>query len=267
MSDGFETPSGLSDIAASSISMQTTYSLPKKPAVSYAALIAQALMDSPDGRLALPEIYAWIQSHYDYYRLASPAWKNSIRHNLSMNRAFCKAEPPPNPPYKCAYWQFAVPTKVKIGSKGKATVSTTSSRSRSKSYSHASRVSKPTPLHPPVARRSSADGVLPIRPRPEWMDRESLEQMGQRAINTCDLNSLLNPTASTSTPSTVILLSSSPSSDGSPPPEQIHLGSVYDFASPGKATWTPPPNDLQDAFHFSRDPLIPMGNVQSPLLR
>lgn len=245
----------------------------KKPAISYAALIAQALMESPDGRLALPEIYAWIQDHYEYYRLASPAWKNSIRHNLSMNRAFCKAEPPPNAAFKCSYWQFAVPTRVKIGSKGKATVSTTSLRQRSRSVSHHPRdgVGKAT-SEPAQRRRFSADAMAPIRPRPsiDFASPDYTILTTSQSIQSTDLNGVMNTESLSSGSSTVIMLSSS---DGSSPPREETLlepfSSFYTDFPPAiiKPTWTPPPGDLEEAFHFSHDPLIPTQNIRSPMLR
>lgn len=236
----------------------------KKPPISYAAMIAQALMESPDGRLALPEIYSWIQGHYEYYRLASPAWKNSIRHNLSMNRAFCKAEPPPDAAFKCSYWQFAVPTRVKVGSKGKATVSTTVPRRRSRSVSGVSGDGYEKNGHN-TSRRSS-DSMAPIRPRPsvDFCVNETRED-----YSSLDMTFMLNPDTSSTSSSTVIMLSSS---DGSSPArDETVLDSVqsfYSFPSPVvKSAWTPPPGDLEEAFHFSHDPLIPTQNIRSPMMR
>lgn len=268
------------DLNEEEISMETQpLSSPKaqKPAISYAALIAQSLMDSKDGRLALPEIYSWIQDHYEYYREATPAWKNSIRHNLSMNRAFCKAEPPLNAQYKCTYWQFAVPTKVKIGSKGKATVSTTPARPRSRSVGCGRKVYKPSAATKDFTfRRSSMDGVLPIRPRPEWIDRDSVmldeatttttTASSQHAINASDLNYLINPDSNSASSSTIILLSSS---SGSPSSDELQANPLpFDIQSPTKLTWTPPPDEMQQAFLYERDPLIlSTQNDRSPLMR
>lgn len=52
----------------------------------YAKLIYNALMDAPDHRLVLRDIYAWISNNTD--KAKDPAftgWQNSVRHNLSMN--------------------------------------------------------------------------------------------------------------------------------------------------------------------------------------
>ncbi|KAK4987832.1 hypothetical protein LTR66_007497 [Elasticomyces elasticus] len=61
--------------------------------VAYAKLIYQCLMDTPGHQLSLREIYAWIQQRVP--RAQDPSsigWKNSIRHNLSMNQAFTQGE-------------------------------------------------------------------------------------------------------------------------------------------------------------------------------
>ncbi|TPP66910.1 Forkhead box protein I3 [Fasciola gigantica] len=62
-----------------------------KPAFSYIGLIAQAILSSADRRMILSEIYQWIQFHYPYFRSRGPGWRNSIRHNLSLNDCFIKA--------------------------------------------------------------------------------------------------------------------------------------------------------------------------------
>ncbi len=62
-----------------------------KPGYSYIALISMAILDSPDQRLLLGEIYSYIADKFPYYgHCADNAWKNSIRHNLSLNECFIK---------------------------------------------------------------------------------------------------------------------------------------------------------------------------------
>uniref|UniRef100_A0A1X7SG41 Fork-head domain-containing protein n=2 Tax=Amphimedon queenslandica TaxID=400682 RepID=A0A1X7SG41_AMPQE len=62
-----------------------------KPPFSYAQLIVQALLASSDRKQTLSNIYQFISDKYPYYRLEDKGWKNSIRHNLSLNQYFMKA--------------------------------------------------------------------------------------------------------------------------------------------------------------------------------
>ncbi len=62
-----------------------------KPPVTYIELIARALLSSSSGRLALADIYEWIIEQYPYYQTTTLAWRNAIRHNLSVTECFIKA--------------------------------------------------------------------------------------------------------------------------------------------------------------------------------
>ncbi|VDD77985.1 unnamed protein product [Mesocestoides corti] len=53
-------------------------------------LIAKAILSSKERRMVLSEIYEWIQFNYSYFRSRGPGWRNSIRHNLSLNDCFIK---------------------------------------------------------------------------------------------------------------------------------------------------------------------------------
>lgn len=61
-----------------------------KPDLSYAALIGQAILSSPDHRLTLQEIYDWITIVYPYFNRNETTWMNSIRHVLSTTVCFRK---------------------------------------------------------------------------------------------------------------------------------------------------------------------------------
>ncbi|CAL8253919.1 unnamed protein product [Merluccius merluccius] len=62
-----------------------------KPTQSYIALISMAILASEEKKLLLCDIYQWIMDHYPYFRSKDKNWRNSVRHNLSLNECFVKA--------------------------------------------------------------------------------------------------------------------------------------------------------------------------------
>uniref|UniRef100_A0A1I8A3Q9 Fork-head domain-containing protein n=1 Tax=Steinernema glaseri TaxID=37863 RepID=A0A1I8A3Q9_9BILA len=62
-----------------------------KPQHSYIGLIAMAILSTPEQKMVLSEIYQWIVEQYPYFQRRGPGWRNSIRHNLSLNDCFIKA--------------------------------------------------------------------------------------------------------------------------------------------------------------------------------
>ena len=67
-----------------------------KPTQSYIGLIGKAILSSPQQKLVLSDIYNYILTHYPYFRNKGPGWRNSIRHNLSLNDCFVKLGRSPN---------------------------------------------------------------------------------------------------------------------------------------------------------------------------
>ncbi|XP_050405357.1 forkhead box protein N3 isoform X2 [Patella vulgata] len=63
-----------------------------KPPYSFSCLIFMAVEDSPQKRLPVKDIYNWILSHFPYFQNAPTGWKNSVRHNLSLNKCFKKVD-------------------------------------------------------------------------------------------------------------------------------------------------------------------------------
>ncbi|XP_017086398.1 putative uncharacterized protein DDB_G0288537 [Drosophila eugracilis] len=66
----------------------TSSKAPKKPPFTYTELIEYALEDK--GELTVSGIYQWISDRFPYYKSNDDRWKNSVRHNLSINPHFRK---------------------------------------------------------------------------------------------------------------------------------------------------------------------------------
>ncbi|XP_032382064.1 forkhead box Q2 [Etheostoma spectabile] len=62
-----------------------------KPNQSYIVLISKAILASEQKKLLLCDIYQWIMDHYPYFKSKDKNWRNSVRHNLSLNDCFIKA--------------------------------------------------------------------------------------------------------------------------------------------------------------------------------
>ncbi|XP_041787980.1 forkhead box protein D1 isoform X2 [Anopheles merus] len=63
-----------------------------RPPFTYASLIRQAIIESPEKQLTLNEIYNWFQNTFCYFRRNAATWKNAIRTNLSLHKCFVRYE-------------------------------------------------------------------------------------------------------------------------------------------------------------------------------
>lgn len=97
-------PSGTSP----SITTQSTAPGPprkhEKPPYSYIALIVMAIQASPVKRCTLSDIYTFLQQKFPFFRGSYHGWKNSVRHNLSLNECFIKLPKGLGRPGKGHYW-------------------------------------------------------------------------------------------------------------------------------------------------------------------
>lgn len=76
---------------------------------SYADLITKAILESPEKKLTLCEIYEWFIKNIPYFQArsspeTSKQWKNSVRHNLSLHPKFVKVERIVPGKVSCSWW-------------------------------------------------------------------------------------------------------------------------------------------------------------------
>ncbi|XP_037822246.1 putative uncharacterized protein DDB_G0285119 [Lucilia sericata] len=80
-------------VAENVVIEETSHRAPKKPPFTYTELIEYALEDK--GELTVSGIYQWISDRFPYYKSNDDRWKNSVRHNLSINPHFRKGHKAP----------------------------------------------------------------------------------------------------------------------------------------------------------------------------
>ncbi|CAF3704485.1 unnamed protein product [Rotaria socialis] len=79
----------------------------EKPPYSYIALIVMAINSTPTKKMTLSEIYAFLQQSFAFFRSTYMGWKNSVRHNLSLNECFIKLPKAMGRAGKGHYWTIA----------------------------------------------------------------------------------------------------------------------------------------------------------------
>ncbi|KAG1864571.1 hypothetical protein C8R48DRAFT_565712, partial [Suillus tomentosus] len=80
----------------------------EKPNQPYPILIKLAIYGSPNKQLTLQEIYTVLEGRFEWFKFRrnEKAWKNSIRHNLSLNKVFKHVPRTIMEPGKGSYWQL-----------------------------------------------------------------------------------------------------------------------------------------------------------------
>ncbi|XP_051879424.1 forkhead box protein H1 [Pristis pectinata] len=80
-----------------------------KPPYTYLALITIAILNSPEKRLKLSQILHEISVMFPFFKGHYKGWKDSVRHNLSLNDCFIKVlNDPKRPQGKGNYWTVDV---------------------------------------------------------------------------------------------------------------------------------------------------------------
>ncbi|KAL1887753.1 transcription factor [Ceratocystis pirilliformis] len=151
-----------------------------KPQYSYAQMITQAIINTPDEKLNLNGIYNYITDQYAYYRhQPSAGWQNSIRHNLSLNKSFDKVARSTDEPGKGMKWQIVAEAREDMirsayrgGRGGHRGSSVPSSPSQLNYITHgprdmaASRKRRLSPIHSPPS-----SGLTPAQSTPDRAGR------------------------------------------------------------------------------------------------
>ncbi|WWC66839.1 uncharacterized protein I206_100746 [Kwoniella pini CBS 10737] len=60
----------------------------ERPGPSFACIIGQAILRCKAGGLSLEHIYRYVETAYPFFRNGDGAWRNSVRHNLSIHKMF-----------------------------------------------------------------------------------------------------------------------------------------------------------------------------------
>lgn len=181
----------------------------KKPPYSYAVLIGMSILRAPGRRLTLAHIYKWISDTFSFYRLPETGWQNSIRHNLSLNKAFIKIERPKDDPGKGNYWAIEPGMESQFLKDKSSRRPTSSGGSIMKSSSQQpSSEANVWPVQPqalpksslrPVLQESeifepSSDATIPASDAPSSLDEEAEELVNMPPpVSRAPLSSPLQP--------------------------------------------------------------------------
>ncbi|XP_048452136.1 forkhead box protein H1-like [Rhincodon typus] len=90
-------------------SKKKNYQRYPKPPYTYLALITIAILNSPEKKLKLSQILHEISVMFPFFKGHYKGWKDSVRHNLSLNDCFIKVlNDPQRPQAKGNYWTVDV---------------------------------------------------------------------------------------------------------------------------------------------------------------
>ncbi|KAG9331815.1 hypothetical protein JZ751_016969, partial [Albula glossodonta] len=145
----------------------------KRPQHSYSELIKLALNSTPSRRLALKQIYIWVEEHFPYYKYhAKPEWKNSIRHNLSAQDIFVREAGESG---RTSFWSMRVHSQSNVLLTAEKNKDVTPSDTVNKKGAGKRKMPPLLPrgvLHclvplPVIINASPAPAITPLRPAPQ----------------------------------------------------------------------------------------------------
>lgn len=156
-----------------------------KPPFSYATMISQAILSTEEHMMSLADIYDWIATKYAFYRHSKSGWQNSIRHNLSLNKAFEKVPRKVNEPGKGMKWQIVQSYKEEFCRKalqgdiikGKSTLLAKRGK-KSASGTNKASISKP-----PATNNAPQSGVLTFQAQAQPVMETNTNNASFQAIN------------------------------------------------------------------------------------
>ncbi|CAD6884589.1 unnamed protein product [Tilletia laevis] len=86
-------PESMYESAQAALEDMVGYHQPKvKPTQPYPNLIRLTLLTSATGKLCLSELYEAMADNFPWFKTQGMGWKNSIRHNLSINSSFLRID-------------------------------------------------------------------------------------------------------------------------------------------------------------------------------
>ncbi|XP_068209504.1 uncharacterized protein [Palaemon carinicauda] len=163
-----------------------------KPQHSYIGLIAMAILSSPEKKLILSDIYQYILDHYPYFRSRGTGWRNSIRHNLSLNDCFMKSGRSANG--KGHYWAIH-PANIDDFRRGDFRRRRAQRRVRKHMGLAVDDDSEPETLSPPPPPHATACHEIPALPALPRLPTTEVSKLLTRPKRQFDVLSLLAPDA------------------------------------------------------------------------